>query len=196
MRSIDLCGYDREERAPKSGRCRHVPLTKRLRTALQTHRHMKGSWVLICEVKQNEKVSLGPWSPEVFKLQGARAYRLASLPAPARPWHSLRHTFCSHLTMRGAPTRAIQELAGHADIQTTMHYMHLSPAARAKQPLIFIALEIFILHPIVINLMMILTDSFSRKLRTSPELIFGKPTFPLRYFLRNAPPTLTKGAFI
>ena len=43
--------------------------------------------------------------------------------------HVLRHTFCSHLAMRGAPARAIQELAGHANITTTQRYMHLSPAA-------------------------------------------------------------------
>ena len=41
----------------------------------------------------------------------------------------LRHTFCSHLAMKGAPARAIQELAGHADLPTTQRYMHLSPAA-------------------------------------------------------------------
>jgi site-specific recombinase XerD len=33
--------------------------------------------------------------------------------------------------MRGAPVRAIQELAGHQEIGTT-HYMHLSPAAIAS----------------------------------------------------------------
>jgi site-specific recombinase XerD len=43
--------------------------------------------------------------------------------------HVLRHTFCSHLAMRGAPTKAIQELAGHQDLKTTQRYMHLSPAA-------------------------------------------------------------------
>jgi hypothetical protein len=43
--------------------------------------------------------------------------------------HILRHTFCSHLAMRGAPTRAIQELAGHRDLTTTQRYMHLSPNA-------------------------------------------------------------------
>jgi site-specific recombinase XerD len=43
--------------------------------------------------------------------------------------HILRHTFCSHLAMRGAPVRAIQELAGHRDLSTTQRYMHLSPAA-------------------------------------------------------------------
>jgi integrase len=40
-----------------------------------------------------------------------------------------RHTFCSHLAMRGVPARAIQELAGHQDLGTTQRHMHLSPAA-------------------------------------------------------------------
>jgi len=43
--------------------------------------------------------------------------------------HVLRHTFCSHLAMRGAPARAIQELAGHKDLAATQRCMHLSPAA-------------------------------------------------------------------
>ena len=55
------------------------------------------------------------------------AQRAAGLPKAGV--HLLRHTFCSHLAMRGAPARAIQELAGHADLTTTQRYMHLSPAA-------------------------------------------------------------------
>jgi site-specific recombinase XerD len=43
--------------------------------------------------------------------------------------HVLRHTFCSRLAMRGAPAKAIQELAGHRDLEETQRYMHLSPAA-------------------------------------------------------------------
>jgi site-specific recombinase XerD len=43
--------------------------------------------------------------------------------------HKLRHTFCSHLAMKSAPAKAIQELAGHTDLKMTMRYMHLSPSA-------------------------------------------------------------------
>jgi site-specific recombinase XerD len=31
--------------------------------------------------------------------------------------------------MRGAPVKAIQELAGHRDLSQTTNYMHLSPSA-------------------------------------------------------------------
>src|SRR5262245_18964355 len=42
--------------------------------------------------------------------------------------HRLRHSSV-RLAMREAPTRAIQELAGHAELATTQRYMHLSAAA-------------------------------------------------------------------
>ena len=41
--------------------------------------------------------------------------------------HTLRHTFASHLSMKGVPIRTIQILMGHADIRMTMIYAHLSP---------------------------------------------------------------------
>jgi hypothetical protein len=50
--------------------------------------------------------------------------REAGMP-PHGP-HTLRHTFCSHLAMRGAAVGAIRALAGHQDLMTTQRYMHLS----------------------------------------------------------------------
>jgi integrase len=41
-------------------------------------------------------------------------------------WHSLRHTFASHLAMRGITMIALQQLLGHSSISTTMIYAHLS----------------------------------------------------------------------
>jgi integrase len=103
----------------KGGRVRYVPMTVRLAAALREHRHLRGARVLV----QRDGSPLTQKIVQDFMRRGARR-------ANVKPGvHILRHTFCSHLAMRGAPTRAIQELAGHADLSTTQRYMHLSPAA-------------------------------------------------------------------
>ncbi len=40
--------------------------------------------------------------------------------------HVLRHTFASHLAMKGVPIIVIQKLLGHTDLKVTMRYAHLS----------------------------------------------------------------------
>jgi integrase len=104
---------------PKGGRLRYVPLTKRLTDALRDARHLRGPRVL-CDAEGK------PLTQKVVQVMLRRAARRANVKPGV---HILRHTFCSHLAMRGAPVRAIQELAGHQDLGTTQRYMHLSPAA-------------------------------------------------------------------
>ena len=105
---------------PKNGRLRHIPLTVRLAAALREHRHLRSPLVL-CDQRGQ------PIRRRTLQNWVRRAARRAKVQNSGV--HVLRHTFCSHLAMRGAPARAIQELAGHADLATTQRYMHLSPAA-------------------------------------------------------------------
>jgi integrase len=106
--------------APKGGRLRYVPLTQRLTAALQGARHLRGPLVF-CD--RDGK----PVNENIIGNHVDHSARLAQLKH--RGVHVLRHTFCSHLAMRGAPPRAIQELAGHRELGMTQRYMHLSPAA-------------------------------------------------------------------
>ena len=41
--------------------------------------------------------------------------------------HTFRHTFASHLIMKGVDLPTVQKLMGHSDIKTTMIYAHLAP---------------------------------------------------------------------
>ena len=117
---VQRSSWDGHVTAPKGGRLRHIPLTVRLAKALHEHRHLKGSLV-ICDERG------GALHRRTVRALVGRAARRKHINNDGV--HVLRHTFCSHLAMRGAPARAIQELAGHANITTTQRYMHLSPAA-------------------------------------------------------------------
>lgn len=110
---------------PKSGHGRIIPMTEALASALGRHRHLRGERVLCLE-------DGGPVTEKILQQWMATVKRRAQLAASPGSLHILRHTFCSHLAMRGAPAKAIQELAGHENLMTTLRYMHLSPAARVS----------------------------------------------------------------
>jgi integrase len=107
---------------PKNGRIREIPLSQHAAAALREH------------PRRSEIVFSAPDGSMLSK--GAMKWPLwnACKNAGLRRigWHSARHTFASHLVMRGAPIKAVQELMGHSTIEMTMRYAHLSPDARRE----------------------------------------------------------------
>lgn len=57
-------------------------------------------------------------------------YAHAGLVLPKKPWHALRHTFGTELARAGVPIHTIQDMMGHASIQTTLRYMHTNEDAQ------------------------------------------------------------------
>lgn len=108
-----------QEGTPKGGKSREVALGDDVLAALKTHRHLKGPYVFC-------RPDGARFSHSEVKETVPRACKRAGLPKRLT-WHDLRHSFASHLVMRGVPLVAVKELLGHADIATTMVYAHLSP---------------------------------------------------------------------
>jgi integrase len=104
----------------KGGERRTVPMTPRLRAALHAIRHLRGELVL-CN-RDGKR-----WTKHIVRAALRTVCKRAGLRIVGA--HVLRHTFCSHLAMRGAAPKAIQELAGHKSLKVTLRYMHLTETA-------------------------------------------------------------------
>lgn len=102
---------------PKSNRERHIPLDIDIFEMLYRRRERTG-YVFRDGNKAWNSPRLNARLAMVCKRAGLRKIT----------WHVLRHTFASHLAMKGAPLNSVQALLGHATITTTMRYAHVAPS--------------------------------------------------------------------
>jgi integrase len=103
--SVQRSDWNGQITTPKGGRIRYVPLTVRLTSALREHRHLRSSRVL-CQPDRT------PYTRQQLQYRMKCAARRAHVREAAR---AASHVLLAP-AMRGAPGRAIQELAGHSEL--------------------------------------------------------------------------------
>lgn len=113
------CDLTRSLDTPKNNRERHIPIDLDLYEALNARRRETGY------------VFLGDIGEPFSRYQLRPALNAACRRAGIRKigWHTLRHTFASHLAMMGTPLNVVQALLGHSSIEMTMRYAHVAPSA-------------------------------------------------------------------
>ncbi len=109
-------------RRGKGSRDRYVLLGETMLTLLreyyQTARR-KGDYLFSGQKPQN------PLSPTAIRQVLSKVASQAGLSKKITP-HTLRHSFATHLLETGYDLRVVQTLLGHASIQTTQRYTHIT----------------------------------------------------------------------
>jgi len=109
---------------PKSGKVRAVPMAPDVATRL-AQLGRREHWL-----EDDGVVFVGETGSYLDGSALRRRYKSAAAAAGLRPlrFHDLRHTFGTRMIAK-ADIRRVQEWMGHADIQTTMRYLHYAPHA-------------------------------------------------------------------
>jgi integrase len=133
-----------EEDTPKSHRRRSVPVSDQavvVLEALSRREHFTGPDDLVLCDEVGHHLDDNTVRDEFYaalERAGLGHLRYVEPPSHANPkgvmrddpivFHDLRHTFGTQCAARGIDLRKIQAWMGHADIQTTMRYLHYVPA--------------------------------------------------------------------
>jgi integrase len=109
-------------RDSKNGTGRRIPMNG---VVAETMRTLKGNAAAAEHVfRLPPKMGGGPLKDPRWGFE--EAVRRAGLEQVC--FHTIRHSFASHLVMRGVNLKAVQELMGHKTFAMTLRYAHLSPA--------------------------------------------------------------------
>jgi len=112
------CDYRKTLGSPKSNRERYIPIDVDVYEVL--HKRKKSTGYVFLDADGE------PFDNKRLNRRLAAICKRAELRKVT--WHVLRHTFASHLAMRGVPLTTVQTLLGHSNITTTMRYAHVAPS--------------------------------------------------------------------
>lgn len=108
-------------RRAKGKKDRQVPLSERLMKDLELYRKNfnPGTWLFEGQAKGE------PYSVRSAQSVFQKAKEKAGIGKKSG-FHSLRHSYATHLLENGTDIRLIQDLLGHNSIRTTVRYTHVS----------------------------------------------------------------------
>src|SRR5208337_4586637 len=123
----------------------------------------KGEHTLAGAEPVRERKGPAPLPQELNSVKTAYSSALKRAGIEGATFQTLRHTFCSHMVMRGANLKDVQEIAGHKSMTMTLRYAHLSQEHKKKS----------------VSLLDGLTDSESKKMTSVTKVSQPpNPTLP------------------
>lgn len=140
----DIMGSDNKlvVRAGKGGKDHYTILSTAMYRELRRYwcHHRNPRWIFpevgrgssrseeVCRRMSRAKDPMGKSSLRHTLLN---AVRMAKVTKNVHP-HVLRHSFATHLLEAGVPITQVQEYLGHANVETTTIYTHLTPVCHQK----------------------------------------------------------------
>lgn len=103
---------------PKDYEVRHIPMAHRLHDILSSVPRKDAPWIF--STREGAPLDGHVLSRDFRALVKGCGIKGVSL-------HTCRHTFASHLVMKGTDIYTVQKLLGHSSIKTTEIYAHLAP---------------------------------------------------------------------
>ena len=124
VKDLDFTRKQLHIRQGKGRKDRYVPLSDIIIRGLKKHLAAEplSKW---CFTGNNKKVEAVPLSPRGVQWVVKEARKKSGLQKDLST-HILRHTYATHLLEMGMDIMTLKNMLGHADIQTTMVYLHVA----------------------------------------------------------------------
>ena len=124
----------------KGAKDRYVPLPEKILPMLRKHwlTHRHPSLLFPALGRNGGSATESPNPMAISSVQGAlkKAVREAGINKKGVSIHTLRHSYATHLLEQGVNIRLIQRFLGHANLDTTMVYLHLTPKGQEDATLL------------------------------------------------------------